>query len=233
MECAISSGPSRRRRTCSADAYAPVDVLYIADGHHRSAAAARVAALREGRNGGTNAHERFLIVAFPADELHILDYNRVIRALNGLSEADFLARVSAAFEVTPTKEPARPTSQHDFGMYLGGTWYALKTKSAPGADAPPLDRLDVKLLSDRLLEPVLGIADPRTDARIDFVGGIRGLDALEARVDSGAWAVAFAMYATSIEDLMAVADANEVMPPKSTWFEPKLADGLVSYPLDV
>tara|TARA_R110002110_G_scaffold85816_1_gene223360 strand:- start:105127 stop:106368 length:1242 start_codon:yes stop_codon:yes gene_type:complete len=216
-----------------ADAYAPVDVLYIADGHHRSAAAARVAALREGRDGVSDAHERFLIVAFPTDELHILDYNRVIKDLNGFSEEAFMAQVCEAFDVTPSSEPARPARQHDFGMYLGGAWYALTTKSAPGSDAPPLDRLDVKLLSDRLLEPVLGIADPRTDPRIDFVGGIRGLQALEARVDSGDWAVAFALYATSIGDLMAVADANEVMPPKSTWFEPKLADGLVSYPLDV
>lgn len=216
-----------------ADAYAPVDVLYIADGHHRSAAAARVAALRERRDGVTDTHERFLIVAFPTDELHILDYNRVIKDLNGLSQESFLARVNEAFDVTPVNAPARPARQHDFGMYLGGAWYALTTKSAPGPDAPPLDRLDVKLLSDRLLDPVLGIADPRTDPRIDFVGGIRGLEALEARVDSGDWAVAFALYATSIGDLMAVADANEVMPPKSTWFEPKLADGLVSYPLDV
>jgi uncharacterized protein (DUF1015 family) len=216
-----------------ADAYAPVDVLYIADGHHRSAAAARVAALRERRDGVTDAHERFLIVAFPTDELHILDYNRVIKDLNGLSQGSFLARVHEAFDVTPANAPARPARQHDFGMYLGGAWYALTTKSAPGADAPPLDRLDVKLLSDRLLDPVLGITDPRTDPRIDFVGGIRGLEALESRVDSGDWAVAFALYATSIGDLMAVADANEVMPPKSTWFEPKLADGLVSYPLDV
>ena len=116
-------------------------------------------------------------------------------------------------------------------MYLEGTWYALDAKAPPAADAAPLDRLDVKLLSDLLLEPVLGIADPRTDKRIDFVGGIRGLGALQQRVDSGDWAVAFALYPTSIADLMAVADANEVMPPKSTWFEPKLADGLVSYPL--
>jgi uncharacterized protein (DUF1015 family) len=216
-----------------ADAYAAVDVLYIADGHHRSAAAARVAALREGRDGTTDAHERFLIVAFPTDELRILDYNRVIKDLNGLSADAFLARVGEVFDVTPQTTPARPASQHDFGMYLDGAWYALATKSAPGADAPPLDRLDVKLLSDRLLDPVLGIADPRTDPRIDFVGGIRGLEALEARVDSGDWAVAFALFPTSIEDLMAVADANEVMPPKSTWFEPKLADGLVSYPLGV
>ena len=216
-----------------ADAYSPVDVLYIADGHHRSAAAARVAALRAERGGTSDAHERFLIVAFPTDELQILDYNRVVKDLNGFAEDEFIARVGEAFEVTPLAEPARPGRQHAFGMYLAGTWYALETRSAPGADAPPLDRLDVKLLSDRLLEPVLGIADPRTDPRIDFVGGIRGLEALEARVDSGDWAVAFALYATSIEDLMAVADANGVMPPKSTWFEPKLADGLVSYPLDV
>ncbi|MBO21344.1 MAG: hypothetical protein CMM26_03035 [Rhodospirillaceae bacterium] len=216
-----------------ADAYAPVDVLYIADGHHRSAAAARVAGLRADRGSTSDAHTRFLIVAFPTDELQILDYNRVVKDLNGLSKDEFLARVTDAFEVTEVSDPARPENQHAFGMYLDGVWYAMELREVPGADAPPLDRLDVKLLSDRLLEPVLGIADPRTDPRIDFVGGIRGLDALAARVDSGDWAVAFALFATSIDDLMAVADANEVMPPKSTWFEPKLADGLVSYPLDV
>jgi uncharacterized protein (DUF1015 family) len=214
-----------------AQAYAPVDVLYIADGHHRSAAAARVAELRDKRGSGSDAHQRFLIVAFPADELNILDYNRVVKDLNGLSEDDFLARVGEAFSVSRSDGPAKPGRPHAFGMYLAGSWYALEAASPPGADAPPLDRLDVKLLSDRLLEPVLGIADPRTDPRIDFVGGIRGLAALEARVDSGDWAVAFALYPTGIADLMAVADANEVMPPKSTWFEPKLADGLVSYPL--
>jgi uncharacterized protein (DUF1015 family) len=213
------------------EAYAPVDVLYIADGHHRSAAAARVAEMRDGRGGGGDAHQRFLIVAFPTDELNILDYNRVVKDLNGMAEEDFLNRVAENFTITPADAAAKPAQAHAFGMYLGSTWYALEAKDAPGEDAPPLDRLDVKLLSDRLLEPVLGIADPRTDPRIDFVGGIRGLEALEARVDSGDWAVAFALYATSIEDLMAVADANEVMPPKSTWFEPKLADGLVSYPL--
>jgi len=210
-------------------AYAPLDVLYIADGHHRSAAASRVAELREGRPGGL--HERFLIVAFPAEELHILDYNRVVKDLAGLDKDTFLARVAEGFDVTPVEGQARPGAAHAFGMYLEGQWYALEAKNPPADDAEPLDRLDVKLLSDRLLEPVLGIADPRTDKRIDFVGGIRGLDALELRVDSGDWAVAFALFPTSIEDLMAVADANEVMPPKSTWFEPKLADGLVSYPL--
>lgn len=214
-----------------AEAYAPVDVLYIADGHHRSAAASRVAELRAGRAGAGSAHERFLIVAFPADELNILDYNRVVKDLKGLSPEVFLEKVSEVFEVSETGGEARPGQAHHFGMYLAGTWYALDAKSPPAADAAPLDRLDVKLLSDRILEPMLGIADPRTDKRIDFVGGIRGLSALQARVDSGDWAVAFALFPTSIEDLMAVADANEVMPPKSTWFEPKLADGLVSYPL--
>lgn len=213
------------------DAYAPVDVLYIADGHHRSAAAARVAGLRDGRGDAGDAHRRFLIVAFPTDELNILDYNRVVKDLNGLAEEDFLNRVAEAFTLTPAAEAPKPARAHTFAMYLGGTWYALDAKDPPGGDALPLERLDVKLLSDRLLEPVLGITDPRTDPRIDFVGGIRGLEALEARVDSGDWAVAFALFATGIDDLMAVADADEVMPPKSTWFEPKLADGLVSYPL--
>lgn len=214
-----------------ADAYAPVDVLYIADGHHRSAAASRVAALRDSRADSGTAHERFLIVAFPANELNILDYNRVVKDLNGLSGDEFMARVQSQFEVAAVDHEARPALPHSFGMYLEGAWYALTAKAPPAGDAEPLDRLDVKLLSDRLLDPVLGIADPRTDKRIDFVGGIRGLGALQDRVDSGDWAVAFALFPTSIEDLMAVADANEVMPPKSTWFEPKLADGLVSYPL--
>ncbi|MEH6754393.1 MAG: DUF1015 family protein [Alphaproteobacteria bacterium] len=214
-----------------AEAYAPIDVLYIADGHHRSAAASRVAAMRAERADAGSAHERFLIVAFPANELRILDYNRVVKDLNGLDADAFLAKVTEVFDVEAVDGEARPAAQHGFGMYLDGTWYALDTKSPPAADAAPLDRLDVKLLSDRLLEPVLGIADPRTDKRIDFVGGIRGLGALQERVDSGDWAVAFALFPTSIQDLMAVADANEVMPPKSTWFEPKLADGLVSYPL--
>jgi uncharacterized protein (DUF1015 family) len=214
-----------------ADAYAPIDVLYIADGHHRSAAASRVASLREDRAGAGTAHERFLIVAFPANELNILDYNRVVKDLNGLTAEAFMARVNEEFDVSAVDHEARPTEQHAFGMYLDGSWYRLTAKAPPASDAEPLDRLDVKLLSDRLLEPVLGIADPRTDKRVDFVGGIRGLGALKARVDSGDWAVAFSLFPTSIEDLMAVADANEVMPPKSTWFEPKLADGLVSYPL--
>jgi len=216
-------------------AYGALDLLYIADGHHRSAAASRVAGLRRDANPdhrGDEAYNRFLIVAFPADQVHILDYNRVVRDLNGLSPAAFLDRLSQDFEVAPSPEPVRPDRPHMFGMYLGGDWYRLTALSPPGPGAAPLQRLDVGLLTDLILAPVLGVGDPRTDPRIDFIGGIRGLEGLAARVDSGEWAVAFALYPTGIGDLMAVADASEVMPPKSTWFEPKLADGLVSYPLD-
>lgn len=209
------------------DAFAALDLLYIADGHHRSAAASRVAAAR----AGDPVAQSFLIVAFPADELNILDYNRVVRDLGGLDAAGLLAKVGEAFAVDKVAGQAKPTQRHEFGMYLDGAWYRLTPKSPPADDAPALERLDVRVLSDQLLEPILGIGDPRTDPRIDFVGGIRGLGELERRVDSGEMAVAFALFATSIEDLMAVADAGEVMPPKSTWFEPKLADGLVSYPL--
>ncbi len=216
-------------------AYGALDLLYIADGHHRSAAASRVTGLRRDANPnhtGEEAYNRFLIVAFPADQVHILDYNRVVRDLNGLSPAAFLERLDADFKVEASNQPVRPSASHSFGMYLGGQWYRLTTISPPGADAPPLERLDVGLLTELVLAPVLGVGDPRIDKRIDFIGGIRGLEGLEARVDSGEWGVAFALYPTGIQDLIAVADAGEVMPPKSTWFEPKLADGLVSYPLD-
>jgi uncharacterized protein (DUF1015 family) len=205
-------------------------VIYIADGHHRSAAASRVAAARGG--GGDGPHDYFLIVSFPADEVQILDYNRVVKDLAGLAVDDFLERISGDFEVAASDRPVKPEAVHHFGMYLPGQWYRLALKSPPGADAPALARLDIGLLQERLLGPVLNIGDPRIDKRIDFVGGARGLEGLEARVDSGDWAVAFALFATSLEDLMAVADAGEVMPPKSTWFEPKLADGLVSLALD-
>ena len=209
------------------DAFAALDLLYIADGHHRSAAASRGAAARP----DDAAAQSFLIVAFPADELKILDYNRVVRDLNGLDAAALLARLDAAFTVEKVAGQAKPAGRHEFGMYLDGSWYRLTVKRPPAATAPALERLDVRVLSEQLLEPVLGIGDPRVDPRIDFVGGIRGLDELERRVDSGDMAVAFALHATGIDELMAVADAGEVMPPKSTWFEPKLADGLVSYPL--
>jgi uncharacterized protein (DUF1015 family) len=201
--------------------------LYIADGHHRSAAASRVAAGR----AGDEAAAWFLTVIFPHRQMQILDYNRVVRDLAGLSAESFLARVADSFQVTPSATAVQPQAPGNFGMYLAGQWYQLTIH--PGKiPSDPVGRLDVSLLADQLLAPVLGIEDPRRDTRIDFVGGIRGLAELVKRVDSGEMAVAFSMHATRMEDLMAVADAGEVMPPKSTWFEPKLADGLVSLVLD-
>ncbi|MDX2145422.1 MAG: DUF1015 family protein [Rhodospirillaceae bacterium] len=212
-------------------AFDGMDALYIADGHHRSAAASRVAAARRGKSRSDSA-EYFLAVAFPHDQMRILDYNRVVKDLNGLTAAAFLAKVSEKFAVTPCAAQYRPPAPTHFGMYLEGRWYelAIKHELVPAHD--PVARLDVSLLQDNLIAPVLGIADPRRDKRIDFVGGIRGLGELEARVNSGEMKVAFALHATRMDQLMAVADAGEVMPPKSTWFEPKLADGLVSHVLD-
>lgn len=207
--------------------------LYIADGHHRSASASRVAAARRADRKTTTgtAAEYFLCVAFPHDQMRIFDYNRVVRDLNGLSPAEFLARLAPAFAVAPSATEARPGHPGEFGMYLGGHWYRLDIKPALIPD-DPVASLDVSLLQQNVLAPILGIGDPRRDKRIDFVGGIRGLGELERRVDSGEMAVAFALHPTSLEGLMRVADANEVMPPKSTWFEPKLADGLLSHVLD-
>lgn len=200
--------------------------LYIADGHHRSAAASRVAAAAPG-----GARDWFLCVAFPHDEMRILDYNRLVRDLNGLEPAAFLARIAAEFRPAAAPGQARPARPGEFSMYLGGRWYRLAVRPEL-IPADPVASLDVSLLQDHLLGPVLGIGDPRRDRRIDFVGGIRGLGELERRVDSGEMAVAFALYPTSLTALMAVADAGQVMPPKSTWFEPKLADGLLSHVLD-
>lgn len=206
--------------------------LYIADGHHRSAAAMRVAQSRRGNSASADAsHEHFLAVAFPHDEMQILDYNRVISDLNGMSPEEFLERLGEHFQVRPSAGPAKPEAPRTFGMYLAGTWYALALKSAP-LPSDPVGRLDVSILQDRVNAPLLGIADPRTDPRIDFVGGVRGLGELERLVESGNGAVAFALYPTSMEQLMDVADAERLMPPKSTWFEPKLADGLLSHVLD-
>ncbi len=199
--------------------------LYIADGHHRSAAAARIAAMRSGHAG---AHGYFLAVAFPDREMRILDYNRLVRDLAGLSREAFLARVAESFRIELVGEPLRPTRSGEYGMYLLGQWYRL-TIDPRLVPTDPVARLDVSLLQDRLLAPVLGVGDPRRDKRIDFVGGVRGLEGLQARVDSGEMAVAFALYPTTLADLMAVADADAIMPPKSTWFEPKLADGLLSH----
>ncbi len=204
-------------------AYDVLPALYIADGHHRSAAAARVAAARP----GDDAAAYFLTVIFPQEQMQILDYNRVVTDLAGLSPESLLARVTENFSVAVSDGPVHPDSPGRFGMYLAGQWYRLQIHPGLIPD-DPVGRLDVSLLADRLLEPLLGITDPRRDTRIGFVGGIRGVAELERRVDSGEMAIAFSLHPTRMEDLMAVADAGKVMPPKSTWFEPKLADGLVS-----
>jgi uncharacterized protein (DUF1015 family) len=212
-----------------------MDCLYIADGHHRSAAASRVAAARRQANPRHNGEEScnyFLSVIFPDNQMQILDYNRVVRDLHGLSADAFLRKLDAAFGVKPESVPVKPARAGEFGMYLGGQWYRLTIRPTLIPQNDPVKRLDVSLLQDNLLAPILGIGDPRRDKRIDFVGGIRGLRELERRVDSGEMAVAFSLYPTSIHDMMSVADAGQVMPPKSTWFEPKLADGLVSHVLD-
>jgi uncharacterized protein (DUF1015 family) len=205
--------------------------IYIADGHHRSAAASRVAAHRR-RPGVDGSHEWFLVVAFPHHELRILDYNRVVRDLGAMTLEELLAKLGAKFGVSASSAPVRPARHGEFGLYAGGKWHRLALKPELAAPADPVARLDVSLLTDHVLSPLLGIGDLRTDKRIDFVGGGRGLGELERRVDSGEMAAAFSLYPTRLEDLMAVADAGQVMPPKSTWFEPKLADGLLSHPLD-
>jgi uncharacterized protein (DUF1015 family) len=207
-----------------------LDALYIADGHHRSAAAARVAAQRRGARDAS--HEFFLAVAFPHDEMRILDYNRVVRDLNGLSPDALLAQLRESFGVEPLPAAKSPAQPETFAMYLAGKWYALKIHSKLVPRHDPVASLDVSLLQDRLLAPILKIGDVRTDPRIDFVGGVRGLPELERRVQSGRAAAAFALHPTRMEQLMAVADAGKVMPPKSTWFEPKLGDGLLSHVLD-
>ncbi|MGB5517346.1 MAG: DUF1015 family protein [Gammaproteobacteria bacterium] len=206
-----------------------MEAIYIADGHHRSAAGSRVAKAKGG--DGEQNSDYFLSVIFPHNQMKILDYNRVITDLNGLSTSEFISEIEASFTVTVEKTSVKPEAPGEFGMYLEGQWYRLQISMGLIPD-DPVQSLDVSLLADYLIEPILGISDPRTDARIDFVGGIRGLEELERRVDSGEMAVAFSLFPTSMDALMAVADANEVMPPKSTWFEPKLADGLVSHLLD-
>ena len=216
-------------------AFERMPAMYIADGHHRSAAAARVAQARRNANphhAGRESYNRFLAVAFPHHQMRILDYNRLVRDLRGMSALEFLTRVGAAFSVKQSAQPVRPAHPGEVGLYLRGHWYRLQIKPERAQERDPVERLDVSLLTRHLLTPVLGIADLRTDKRIDFVGGIRGLEELQRRVDSGEMSVAFSLFPTRMQDLMAVADAGQVMPPKSTWFEPKLADGLVSHVLD-
>jgi uncharacterized protein (DUF1015 family) len=216
-------------------AFEALDALYVADGHHRSAAASRIAAARRAANPdhtGEEPYNYFLAVIFPHTQMQILAYNRLVRDLHGLDAEAFLARVAVPFRVEPSQEPVQPARPAEFGMYLDGTWYRLTLDPARIPWDDPVARLDVSLLQDNLIEPILGIVDPRRDDRIDFVGGIRGLEGLTIRVDHGEMRVAFSLYPTRMPDLMAVADIGEVMPPKSTWFEPKLADGLVSHMLD-
>ncbi|MDX2470736.1 MAG: DUF1015 domain-containing protein [SAR324 cluster bacterium] len=208
-----------------------LDKLYIADGHHRSAAGSRVAAIRKEQNPnhtGDESYNYFLSVIFPSDEMKILDYNRVVKDLNGLSIGEFLAKVSESFAVTQVDAAYKPAVPGEVGMFLGKHWYSLKVKEELIPDEAT-GKLDVSLLYNLLLAPVLAIGNPRTDKRIDFVGGIRGLKELEKRVLQGDSEVAFAMYPTQMEQIISVADAGEIMPPKSTWFEPKLVDGLVSH----
>lgn len=206
-----------------------MDAIYIADGHHRSASASRVAKTKGG--DGKQNSDYFLSVIYPHNQMKILDYNRVIKDLNGLSKDELLKKLAGKFEVHAEKTAVSPSKPAEFGMYVDGQWYRLNI-NADLIPNDPVASLDVSLLADNLIEPILGISDPRTDNRIDFVGGIRGLGELEKRVNSGEMAIAFSLYPTRMEALMAVADANEVMPPKSTWFEPKLADGLVSHVLN-
>ena len=214
-------------------AFDGVPELYVADGHHRSAAGTRIRALRRDANPGhtgDEAYNYFLSVIFPDNQMKILDYNRIVRDLNGLDEGQVIEAIKERFEVTPTDD-GRPTRQRCFGMYLGGQWYRLTAKDGSFPADDPVESLDVAILQNNLLAPILGVGDPRSDERIDFVGGIRGLEELERRVGTGEWMVAFALHPTSIDQLFAVADAGLVMPPKSTWFEPKLRSGLIVRPL--
>lgn len=214
------------------EAFKEQEALYIADGHHRSASAVRVAKMRReqfGLGDGDTEYNYFMAILYPADQLHVYDYNRVVADLNGLSEEEFLEKLEEKFVVTETDDAVRPEKKGEFGMYLTDRWYRLNFKGPVPSDV--IEALDVSILQDNLLAPILGIEDPRSDERIDFVGGVRGLKELERRVYED-MAVAFSMYPTALEELMAVADGGKVMPPKSTWFEPKPRSGLFIHELD-
>lgn len=213
-----------------------IDYLYIADGHHRTASAVKVGLMRRELNkdfDGTEEFNFFLSVLFPDEDLYIMDYNRVVRDLNEYSTAEFIELLKENFLIEEYNGEGqyKPTEKHTFGMYLDDKWYVLKAKEGSFDPDSPVDRLDVSILQKNVLTPLLGIDDPRTNDRIDFVGGIRGLAELETRVIDG-MRIAFSLFPTSIDDLMAIADAGEVMPPKSTWFEPKLRSGLFVHTLD-
>lgn len=208
-------------------AFGTISDIYIADGHHRAASAVKVGIRRREANPGYTGNEEFnffLSVLFPDEQLMIMDYNRVVKDLNGYSQEEFLTKLGEKFDVKPSDNPVAPQKKGEVGMYLEGRWYVLNAHPDIMTD-DPVDGLDVAVLQNNVLDPILGIKDPRTDKRIDFVGGIRGLSELERRVSEG-MSVAFSMYPTSIKELFAVADAGLLMPPKSTWFEPKLRSGI-------
>lgn len=215
------------------NAFAGINALYIADGHHRCASAVQVGQQRRASNPDYTGEEEFnyfLCVAFPDDELEIMDYNRVVRDLNGYSLDAFISKVEENFIVKKEDAAYQPHEKHTFGMYVDKEWYSLRAKPRILNENDPVARLDVSVLQDYLLEPVLGIQDPKKDERIDFIGGIRGLTELERRAKTD-MQIAFSMFPTTVEDLMAIADAGKIMPPKSTWFEPKLLSGLFIHPL--
>ena len=215
------------------DAFAAIQDLYIADGHHRAASAVKVGIRRREQNPGYTGEEEFnffLSVLFPDDQLSIWDYNRVVKDLSGNSAEEFMDKISAFFEIAPSNGRCKPQEKHTVGMYLGGKWYALKAKPGTFSEEDPVGRLDVSILQENVLSGILDIHDPRTDKRVDFIGGIRGLEELERLVDGG-MAAAFAMYPTTTADLMSIADSGSIMPPKSTWFEPKLRSGIFIHKL--
>ncbi|WP_448376913.1 DUF1015 domain-containing protein [Fervidobacterium sp.] len=212
------------------EAFKEIDAFYIADGHHRAAAAVRAAIDFRNENPNYSKEEEFnyfLAAIFPHSQLKILDYNRVVKDLNGMSEEEFFKKVSEKFNVTPISGTYKPEGKHSIGMYISGRWYKLEPKLGTYDENDVIASLDVSILQNNLLAPILGIENPRTDKRIDFVGGILGIEELIRLVDSGAFKVAFAMYPTSIDDLLKVSDEGKIMPPKSTWFEPKLKSGIV------
>jgi len=215
--------------------FSSLPCTYIADGHHRSAAGARAAEERAKHNPehkGNEEYTRFLAILFPSTQLKILDYNRLVKDLNEHSPEEFLKALAEVCDIEQMPSLAAPQKAKQFSLYLKGTWYSCLFHEKNHFKKDPVRNLDVSLLQNLVLKPLLKINNPRTSDRIDFVGGIRGLGELQARVDSGEWAVAFAMYPTSLEELMTIADLNEIMPPKSTWFEPKLRDGLLVHLLD-
>lgn len=213
--------------------FSSIDALYIADGHHRAAAASAVAKMRRKSDNseGIQEYEKVLAVIFPHNQLKVMDYNRAVKDLNGLTPQQFKEKISSRFNITANFTERSPQKFHDFGMNLQGKWYKLTIKEGAYDDKNPVARLDAAILQEHLLSPVLGINDPRTDDRIKFIGGIRGMAELEKLVDKDGFAVAFSLYPTSIEQVMQVADAGAVMPPKSTWFEPKLRSGIFVHKL--